>query len=270
MEENIVISQARVIYDGCPLCSSPKLADFRNAPCTHYPLYHPALPPTMLWRVCLDCEHCFTEGYFTEEALKVVFRDSHVNQTVGINTEPDRYIWARVVDRVASHLDMDRPNCWMDVGFGNGSLLFTVAEWGIEAVGLDLRSYNVEAMQALGIEAHCADLLTLNFRGRFDVISMADVLEHFPYPGLVLDKCYELLKPDGILFISLPNADTIVWKLWDRDNVNPYWAELEHYHNFSRKRLYNYLEQKNFKPFRYQVSERYRSGMELLARKIPA
>jgi protein O-GlcNAc transferase len=89
---------------------------------------------------------------------------------------------------------------WLDVGFGNASLLFTAEGWGFVPVGLDLRRANVEALQRTGIEAHCRDLASLEGEARFSVISMADVLEHMPFPREGLTAARRLLAPGGILF----------------------------------------------------------------------
>jgi 2-polyprenyl-3-methyl-5-hydroxy-6-metoxy-1,4-benzoquinol methylase len=158
---------------------------------------------------------------------------------------------------------------WLDVGFGNGSLLFTAEEWGFTPVGLDLRRQNVEAMQKLGVEAHCADIADFRPRNRFEVISMADVLEHMAFPENGLTAAHRLLRPDGILFVSMPNYNCPAWRLLDAENRNPYWNALEHFHNFSRERLYSLTKQTGFSVLQYGVSERYRVCMELILRRYP-
>lgn len=40
---------------------------------------------------------------------------------------------------------------------------------------------------------------------RFDYILFADVLEHLYHPQQVLEKCKQLLKPNGYIMVSLPN-----------------------------------------------------------------
>jgi protein O-GlcNAc transferase len=59
--------------------------------------------------------------------------------------------------------------------------------------------------------------------------------------------------------------ENMVWRLLHANNVNPYWGEIEHYHNFTRKRLYALLEEHGFQPVNYNVSERYRVCMEVVA-----
>ena len=73
-----------------------------------------------IWRRCRRCAHVFTEGYFTDEAAAIVFSKSLPHQTVGHDVEQARAVSARMVERVARHV---KNGDWLDVGFGNASLL---------------------------------------------------------------------------------------------------------------------------------------------------
>ena len=99
------------------------------------------------------------------------------------------------------------------------------------------------------------------------VISMADVLEHMPFPAKGLEAAHRLLESGGVLFVSMPHYDCATWRLLERSNAMPYWMEIEHYHNFSRDRLYRLLAETGFEPMSYAVSERYRVSMEVIARR---
>jgi predicted SAM-dependent methyltransferase len=81
---------------------------------------------------------------------------------------------------------------------------------------------------------------------------------------------HRLLKPGGVLLVSMPNSESAVWLALDQQNLNPYWAEIEHRHNFSRRRLYALLEEGGFAPRAYAVSDRYRACMEVIAERLPA
>ena len=59
-----------------------------------------------------------------------------------------------------------------------------------------------------------------------------------------------------------------IWKFLTRQNQNFYLNTIEHYHNFSRTRLASLLNECGFNVIKYGVSERYRSGMEIVAQKI--
>ena len=62
--------------------------------------------------------------------------------------ERQRPVSARMVERAARYA---QGGSWLDIGFGNGSLLFTAEEWGYVLVGLDLRKDNVHALKQLGM-----------------------------------------------------------------------------------------------------------------------
>ena len=218
----------------------------------------------MNWLECQNCGHIFTEGYFDASAARLVFSKVQPNQIVGYHMELQRSISARMVERVARYA---QGGSWLDVGFGNGSLLFTAEEWGYVPVGLDLRKDNVDALKQLGYEAYCVSVDELDCYERFNIISMADVLEHMPFPKAGLAAARRLLRQGGALFLSMPNMENMVWRLLHANKVNPYWGEIEHYHNFSRKRLYGLLEEHGFYPVDYHVSERYRVCMEVIAIK---
>jgi protein O-GlcNAc transferase len=259
------IDPARTLYLCCPLCASTELLPIRVADCSGHPLYHPDTPPTIQWKQCTACGHVFTEGYFSDKALDLLFSKTNEKQQLGFDLEKQRHVSARMIERV---LPFQSGGDWLDVGFGNGSLLFTATEFGFTPVGLDLRKDNVSQLSNIGVEAHCVDISELKQESRYSVISLCDVLEHMPFPAKGLTAAHRLLKSGGVLFLSMPNMDSILWGALNNSNSNPYWGELEHYHNFGRKRLYQLLEEFNFEPVRFGISERYRVCMEVVAIKV--
>lgn len=258
---------ARITYPACPLCDAAENAVVMVGDCSGHQLYKPSLPREQCWLECKKCSHVYVDGYFGPNALATLFSDTQASQVPGYDIENQRYTWSRVLDAVSS-LRSGLGGRWLDVGFGNGSLLTTAAEFGYEVVGLDLREESVRLMRDFGYDAHAVELEEYRASEPLDVISMADVLEHIPFPKRALRHVWDLLRPDGLLFLSMPNADSFLWRLLTREGVNPYWGEIEHYHNFGRKRLYALLDECGFQPVRYGVSFRYRACMEVIARKI--
>lgn len=256
----------RTPYAICPLCEGTSWRDVCTADCSRHPLYRPALPSIIIWRQCETCLHVFTDGYFSGAARDFLLEKGNEDQAPGYDLERQRYIAARIIDRVTPYADR---GVWLDVGFGNAALLFTAREYGYTPVGLDLRSVHVDRLKAFGVESHCTDIKDFNPGYECRVISMADVLEHMPRPIEALVAARELLCDEGVLFLSMPNIESPVWKAMDDTQTNPYWGEIEHYHNFSRTRLYALLEETGFTPVRYGVSERYRAAMEVIAIKKP-
>lgn len=262
----------RILYKCCPLCESKDFNFLREGDCSGHSLYQPGIPPKIRWMRCDSCEHVFTEGYWTDELRDLIFSKAHDNQVAGANIEMMRPYSARMVTRVVDYFDAGwapRSMIWLDVGFGNGSLLFTAEEYGFTTIGLDLRAENVEIMKRGGVEAYCLDIESAQdvlAPRRMNVISMADVLEHMPFPKQGLKAARRLLLPGGVLLVSSPVMYSSLWYYWDDQGINPYWDELEHFHIFSRERLYYLLMETGFQPLKYGISERYRGCMEVTAR----
>lgn len=119
--------QSRVRFDSCPLCQGRAMKTLRSGDCSKHALYNPVIPPVINWLRCDSCGHVFTDGYFPPEILAKLFERTQENQTPGWRFEQQRVISARMVEHVASYINAGR---WLDVGFGNGSLLF---EWGLRS-----------------------------------------------------------------------------------------------------------------------------------------
>lgn len=51
------------------------------------------------------------------------------------------------------------------------------------------------------------------FERKYDYLFFGDVLEHLKDPGMVLKRCHELLKPNGKIFVSVPNIAHISIRL---------------------------------------------------------
>jgi SAM-dependent methyltransferase len=249
-------------YESCPLCGGSRIEPTVRADCSAHPAFAEPLSRTMEWMRCADCGHVFRNGFYTPEAFEILFRSSLAGQRVGEDYERQRNIAAAMIERI---LPLRKTGIWLDVGFGNASLLLTAAEFGFAPVGFDLRQRNVDALRALGIQALKADITEATLNPKASVISMCDVLEHTRFPIPVLQAAHRNLLPGGALLLSMPNLDSPLWKMLDRDGINPYWSEMEHFHNFSRASIHRLLESCGFSPVRYGISERYRACMEIVA-----
>ncbi len=254
----------RHMYESCPLCDGTDIKKFNEADCSNHPLFQAGLNPKMIWVICSGCKHVFTNGYFTDEANKIIFSRTHPHQSVGHEMEKNRILASMLVDRVVPYA---KDGVWMDVGFGNGALLFTAMEYGFDPIGVDLRQDCVDAMKKIGIKAHCQDVATLELSSKCRVVSLMDVLEHVPFPKEFLRAIAEKLEDNGVLLVSCPNSGSLLWDYLTGTGTNPYWGEIEHFHNFSRQRLYSLLEEVGFTPQSFGVSQRYRAGMEIVATK---
>lgn len=257
--------EARALYTHCPVCEGSDIPYQIEAKVSEHPLYKPELPPTVKWRSCTGCGHVFAEGYLAGAARDIVLSSAMPHQQVGDEASGRRPIAARIVERVARHVPPGGE--WLDVGVGNGALLFAAAEWGYGAVGADLRIDNVEMLLKLGYKAVWNGIEEFEDVERFSVVSMAGAFEQAPFPRRTLVAAHRVMKRGGALVLSLPNMDTIVWRILDASGANPYWGDLEICHQFTRARLARLLETEGFRLAEYAVSERGPSCMDVIAIK---
>ena len=259
----------RIAFHQCPLCGSGEFQAFLGADCSKHPLFQPSLPASVNWMRCGACSHVFTEGYFDETIAASHFYKKQLGESVGYEMEKLRTGSARIVERVCRHLShADRHKAlgsWLDVSFGNGSLLFTAEEWGFSPVGLDPRPENVRVLAGLGFEAHHGKIEDFDWAERFSVISMANVLERLPYPQEALAAARRMLGRNGVLFLSMPNMGSMVWRFLHANQINPHWGEIRNYHMFSRERLYALLVAQGFRAVEFNIDESSRVGMEVVA-----
>tara|TARA_Y100001970_G_C13816068_1_gene642453 strand:- start:15 stop:701 length:687 start_codon:yes stop_codon:yes gene_type:complete len=227
-------------------------------------MYNPKIPSKMQWMDCEDCQHQFIDGYYTDEALNIIFSKTAEYLKVGFQIEEQRLQSARIIEKIIPYKSC---GLWLDIGFGNGSLIFTAQEYGFEPIGIDLRKDSVTTMQGLGIQAHCDLVQNIEFEKSISVVSMMDVLEHIPYPKEVLMFLHSNMDEEGCLLISMPNSESMVWKIMNAQNQNPFFGSIEHYHNFSKSRLEELLNECGFNVIKYGISERYRCCMEIVAQR---
>jgi SAM-dependent methyltransferase len=100
----------------------------------------------------------------------------------------------------------------LDVGCGSGyAVTRYLGETQDEVLGIDLFEPNIEyanrnfAREGLSFECRTAESLVSSLR-TFDVIVLADVLEHLDDPAGVLAECHRLLSPGGLLLVTVPNG----------------------------------------------------------------
>jgi SAM-dependent methyltransferase len=221
------------------------------------------LAPEVSWLKCESCNHFFTEGYFDANVRARHFAKTTTQECVGFDMENSRLAASRVVERITRHIAPE--GRWLDVNFGNASLLFAAAEWGFEPHGLEWRQDNAATLRALGIESYFGTLEGFERGGGFSVVTIRDWLDRQPYPQESLRAARRVLNKNGILYLSMPNIGSMVWSFLHANQANPYWSEIELVHLFSRERLYALLEEHGFKPLSFNIDDQGRARMEVIA-----
>ena len=101
-----------------------------------------------------------------------------------------------------SHL----PGAVLDVGCGAGHLAALAEAAGHEVTGVDVEAgVGVAGRMTRFVPADLDRGLPDELSGPFDLVVLADVLEHLRHPETLLGAVVDLLRPDGEVFASVPN-----------------------------------------------------------------
>jgi 2-polyprenyl-3-methyl-5-hydroxy-6-metoxy-1,4-benzoquinol methylase len=118
---------------------------------------------------------------------------------------------ARLLDLVAAQAPAGR---LLDAGCGHGLLLDEARRRGYATLGLELsRSAAAHARESLGLDVREVPLEDFATDGRFDVVVLADVLEHLEDPLVGIDRCVDLLNPNGVLCVVTPDPSSVTTRL---------------------------------------------------------
>ena len=103
-----------------------------------------------------------------------------------------------------------KPGKLLDIGCGNGRLLFLAQKKGWSVKGLELSGFLADSVkQATGIEVEVCNFLAYKMGKNelFDMVVLRHVLEHLPDPILAMNKVHSLLNLDGYAVLEFPNIE---------------------------------------------------------------
>lgn len=134
----------------------------------------------------------------------------------------------------------------MDIGCGDGRFLKEMVGYGWDVYGLERGKVRADLLKEIeGIKYYNGELVHFNFPSNyFDVVTLWHVLEHLYDPFSELREIARILKRDGLLFMAMPNFDSLQANFGQGQ-----WFHLDpprHLWHFSPKSLSFILENSGF------------------------
>ncbi len=134
----------------------------------------------------------------------------------------------------------------LDIGCAAGYFVSYMKERGWNARGVDVSQDCVDFAKGLHLDVTQGDYLDMDFSDRFSLITLWATIEHLHHPDKILEKAYNDLNDDGMLYIStcrtgVANFRRLYGKDWR------YYNFPEHIYFFSFKTIKDLLSQKGFK-----------------------
>ena len=134
----------------------------------------------------------------------------------------------------------------LDIGCAQGFFLFSASKVGYTTKGIEISRDAVEyARGEFGLDVEAKPFEELRFaENHFDVVTLWQVLEHVPYPLMILKEVHRILKPGGLLVVSTPNIEGRPAKI-----LKKRWWDIKrlHLNQFTTKTLTDILQNAGFK-----------------------
>src|SRR3990167_6911139 len=137
---------------------------------------------------------------------------------------------------------------FLDVGCGEGWTLKYFKRLGWTVTGLDFsdfgcRRHNPDCLENI-VVGDFADSIQkfIHLNRQFDVICLDNVLEHVTEPLKLLKQCRQLINPDGVLVVEVPNDFSVLQRylLEKKYLENEFWVVLpDHLSYFNKDGLNN-------------------------------
>lgn len=219
--------------------------------------------PLKLWMKCRRCNTIYAYNFPVKLMYKI---DGHYTENRPLEMVLPRFN-LRICSDVLNHCrQFTNGRRYLEVGAGNGEMLATALEMGYDVKAVDLcREDCVRLSEHLGIDIQRCDFLDYTPSRTFDVIVMGNVLDQMPKPMQGLEKAYNLLAEDGVLWLSTPNYNSGYSRLqkWN----DPMWNKKNHFTYFSYESLEPLLHRIGFKVVRYDVCAECNGAMNLYCTK---
>jgi SAM-dependent methyltransferase len=187
----------------CPLCRSPRTR--RLFPVGGF----------SIWR-CSDCGGGFATPVPQRSEVGAIYDDGYGGEYLEGVMHSEAFAQARfdmvlhVLGEVVPSLLAREGRRVLDVGCGSGRFLALLGRSGWRTVGVEmsppLASY---AREQMGLEVIEHDFLSTPPVGRFDLVTMFHVIEHFVDPVAAIRQARKLLDHGGAVYIETPNWESI-------------------------------------------------------------
>ncbi len=208
----------------------------------------------------IDCEAC---GYrhviplpsvedLQETYAKEYYRDE---KPTYLSHASEDYEWASLayqdrLDIFESHLESSQRKL-LDIGSGPGYFLKFASDrkWDVQGIEPSAQAAAHSRDMGLRITEGFFGPGSAQSLGEVDVVHMNNMLEHVPNPKELIKEATNLLAPEGLICISVPNDYNPFQEiLRDRAGFTPWWVVPSHHLNyFTFKSLRSLLNSFGFK-----------------------
>lgn len=223
---------SRIHYSNCPVCSSKEISKVFEV--EDYSITHESFD---IWQ-CGECTLRFTQDVPDQNEIGRFYQSenyiSHSNTSKGVLSQLYKTVRNHTLETKSQLIQKYtvRQGSLLDLGAGIGAFLNTMHKKGWIVQGLEPdEGARSQALKLYNIQLSPASELSQLQENSFDAITLWHVLEHVHDLHSYMDELRRLLKPDGRIFIAVPNYTSS-----DAGYYGQYWAAYDvprHLYHFS-------------------------------------
>jgi SAM-dependent methyltransferase len=155
---------------------------------------------------CSNCGFLFVNPRPTEEGLLRLYSNQKTNPFLKGHFEAFEYelpVLVKIIRKIQKYIPAGE---LLEVGCGRGDFLRVARARGFSVTGCDI--FGGRKPVADGITFHDGALKDAKFRDDFfDVVVVRNILEHLFDPNIEINEIKRVLKPQGYLYIKVPNVE---------------------------------------------------------------
>ena len=258
-------------FNNCIICGGEGEPYYRAFTYNIKNFSHPHLP-VKLWMKCKQCDNMYTWKHPEEQLLlsdntELIYPEKYKHLITTQDTNAYNLSdWNRILCSALNYTPYANYHegvTLLEVGVGKGELLAVALELGLDVNAVEIESKSAQKIaNMLNINVWRGDFLKFSSDKHYSIIIMGDVIEHIINPKKALMNAYELLKDDGVLWISTPNFESAYSKMTKFKDFM--WCVQNHVTYFSFRGIKMIIEECGFKIADYKVSRKYNGSMELI------
>jgi len=208
---------------------------------------------------CLNCGLVFLPSSFLDQEKNETHYKEEYEYSPSLDvlqgTEYDPY-WRRM-KRIAKFLDPNKTTLF-EIGSGSGRFIKEVKPHVKEIVGLELNEKQAEfCRNQHNVQIYNMPVEDVRLEEKFDIVCMFQVLEHVADPGAMLKKAMSFVKPNGLLYIDIPNLMDPILSLYMIPGYDKFYYRKSHLFNFNQFNLELLLKKCRFENFSVELEQNY-------------
>lgn len=252
------------ITNECPFCGEKEeISPYYCSPQVYKLKNRNIFPPAKLWIKCNKCDNFYTYNFPLFSVGDINGHYTGNSNNIYIKNHFDLSAYGHIFDMIRQHTS---GRDYLEIGIGTGEMMATALEYGYNVQGVEICRQDCDTVSnVLGVEIACCDIVDFETDKKYDVIIMGDVFEHTSKPVAVIEKISNMLKDDGVLWLSTPNYNCGYARM--QGFLHCMWHELNHYTYSSHETVEKILNDFGMETVHYSISERYYGSMELIIKK---